>query len=1672
MPVSIGRNLSIAQRLRQVHYKKIGSKCPNLVSFVPVKVSTPKNLREVVSLSPAKQAKTLLATLEIKNLAEVEDQLGLFCHKEAETIDFPRFAEAIRFYVDKFEGKRKVTINEAIFHKLANPELAPKECAENAWLFAHPKELAASYINPPAGDYSVIDLDHQVRNCFLGKIETNHRVLIISYDEGQLAQEISERTNKEVIVVCPIKEQVAKIKKRGLKVYLGNPNRIDEVLAKNSITGHFQRIVLSEAIGELDVHAIFNKLRKYCAVNKRNPAISTKILVTTYLPDEKLDSTGYERMTIDRLGILAEKQQCCLVDKSTRVFEIYEKDGRDDILISEVSNPQIRDGFAYLEFEPLVSDKQKGFSLDVPKNITCIADVDVPTFGHGAMGFDWRADGSMIIGMQCEGIYIADKNGRVKQGFNGYSLYGKGHIDGFLNDYRLKNKKTGEGILRNINSEELGGCHFGFMQDINIDNEGNVYIGDSYNQFVVVFDKDWRFVRRYETGGGHNEINKILLDNKKEKLHMLFGGSVMKVFSKAGEIVEEIVELDGIKLSQFRTFTFTPEGGYCFVGRYKAMVFSPKGKLEKEIKFPVDADPTDVAVNSRGEIFVSVSGYSDPCSIIVYDSSGKLIANVLANQQKTHEVDFALRSVNTLNLIDDDTLVVSSQHPRKLLTYSLGDKNYTDHMIGAVSKEREALIVKLKGLKELNLVYHNNIETIMGRLYGLYLRGSDLDLIEQTVDFFIDNRGQILRNFDDLCDGIFEVLGRSPQVGQVFFAAFASLIKSQNKQPSLKTFLLLAKTYFGVSGKGLETDEKDLAIFTQFYELIQKMETEKFVLRNSLLESVVTSDRNGSARKREEAITALKFCQLIHSFPAEQYGIKSRDWQDLSQNINSLKDRVKKLNRFSATKQYFEFLPLYCGKDKIPFRVFSKLFNIFGPNKKMMGTFLKLFQDKEGTFVATREFEEALREKLAMFKVPIDMGKKVAEEAVRNAKSDEECQQAKEKALLAKNLFRAKSVAFMLATKNLVWQKHNSQTYTLKNFLITHALFVLFGQNRELINEEVIAAIKSVNHKHQFMEAAFSAAYEFIFSVFALGLMKIDVSSLMPADKQAYEANEKYFATFLPLGLKYAKDHPKYLPILKLIFLASLRGEFQKLRNDKEYFPEWLYDYFKDEAERAVVEKYFFKRSHHFALDEALSMDDSQVKAMWVNDEEEVVRVDKRDFQDMISSIVHGAYKAGFTYLSANFKETQKIVSALNQDEYVGQMKEFRSLAQELLYVAELVKSSCQAEEIKRKTKKLSAKFIDNIFMSGSSESVLSRLKEEYKKVVFRQNIFSAARLANELGNKNSGVEPKMMAFAKQAKQLSGELAKYNQLLADYDLNHPAQETVRHYKEDVLFLMKTLEEKASAGEEKLGVMRVLSQMITFITDFEEYLYVLVNKSNSLANRLQRVDENHAADGYIDSVPSIVKGASASITHFRVKDTSDPVDILLALQGQCLDYKTGSNNHGLTDIMLNPLVKVNIVQGRNGTEKMLANQMVLLGQIVDGNKKARSAIILDQTYGTWGTSREYLLTKIKKTFVKAKRMGKPLVIPKSALIKVGMLPTRADKMSEEDFKAETKEALSKIRVAISEDFKIKSMREKTLAFRFFSGAAPFLYTDLGSRHWWSEGSRHYTTTEVKASIIIE
>lgn len=1586
---------------------------------------------------------TLLNIVKISSPEEARSLLTAFFADEGRETDFGAFSEAFRRYARRYDGK-KVVLNKGILFKLSNPDVSVQERVENAYMFAHPAEVREAYLEPATDDYAVIDVAPKVRQCFLGKIKPKDEVLIISFGDGTLEAEIAKKTEGRVIIVNPIADQAKKMKEKGLTVIRGNPNELEAVLAKAGITGAFDKVILSEAIGELDIPGFFAQAKKYVKEGQalRNKEIygAGKLLITTYLPAKNPDLCGYERMSIAALSRWAESRGFLLDERSVRIFEVLEE-RNDPIIVSEVSDPTLQDGFVYLEFNPASAAARDGFSTEAEKNINFIWETYV-YMPHGSMGAAFLPDGRMLCPTQGQDVYIADQQGKIVAVFDYYRMYApevapkRDYLNSRSGEWHLeKGEDQRNYVTAEINAKGSEGAHF--SDGVEVDKEGDIYFGAEYSERIDVYDQNFHYLRSFNTGKrgflSYNpaDDNLYILGNKvkddTDKVSKVF------VFSKEGRERETIESMDGIDLTHTHSLAFGPGGRYYFALADGIYIFSAERKLEKKIPFPDRKSKANtLQVNARGEIFIGFNSYlsTRDNNIVVLRENGDVAANFRVNNGGNCDAGFGVSALRAIRLIDDDTFVVCDQYESKVKAYRLMKEGYTD----LVRERMPGLREKTERLLASSLGYVQYEELIMGGLYRMLLRGDGIEQLTQVIDLLIRHKEEILSAAPENIELLFEVFNKVRAKGYLFLKLINEINPAEGE---FRLFLKLIAGYFLTDADG--NGENKIEDFPRLWTLALRMRESDLPFKDELVQIVLLrggGDTIGVGYNLQETV----YCfETLLEIPFNRYKAKKKDCKALFCNFDG------KGKHPERNAEFFQAMERYCGEGRIPFKVFCRLYNVAGADAEILDIYQELFARRKGTFAEAADFEQQLSLCLKSFH-RIEPGKRTS---------------------------RAKRSAFILVSRNLLWQSRQTQICILSSFSSVSDLFTYFDRYGKYMTREVIEPLLALDEKTPLLQAELMPVIGRIGKIFAYRVMGIRISKLSAAEQARYHARDSYYDTFVPLALNYAGKHPDYLPVVKLIFLSLLKGDFQRLRTDREYYPDWVETEFS-KKERESVEKYLFKRGLG-ALRQVLGKDDPELERLWAFDEEEMVRVNQRDFADLISALAQGAHKAGFAYASREFNETRRTTAALRPERLLDEMNRLRSVAQDLRYSRCLVEEGRTFEEIVAAVKFLSPEFLTVLFREGDRDQAAAALETEYGKVVFRQNLISAARLANEQMDKEIGVEAKLNSFLARIKGLTGELAQCEQFLADLDLAHPGQASVQLFKQEVLQMMQRIEERLpdSLNEEKLKVMRVLARMMDFAVEFEQYLSVLVSKSNSLAVKMTRVGEKHAVEGYIDSVGAIVMNREAHVTSYRVKDTSDPVEIMVGLKGQCLDYTGGSSSDGLTDILLNPSVKVNMVMGQNGERRTLANQMVILGQALDKEGGVEPAVILDQTYGTWGTSRAYLLTKVKKSFLKARKMGLPLIIPEELLEKVGFLPAAGKETHPDAAKAERKEALTAFKKELEEDLNIHTFRKRSLRFRFFSGGAPRLYTDLGGGSWWNklDGDVPFAETEPKEVLYL-
>jgi hypothetical protein len=384
-----------------------------------------------------------------------------------------------------------------------------------------------------------------------------------------------------------------------------------------------------------------------------------------------------------------------------------------------------------------------------------------------------------------------------------------------------------------------------------VDQEGNVYVGNHYNQEIMVFDKELRFIRKFLLQVGKSHGNSFALDSEGEKLYVVDEGKGLVVFSKEGERIETIEKLDGHSLAGINHLCFGPDGKLYLVGKKKILVFSEERRFIRQIDLPRKVFCYAMAVNGRGEILISTGIANKDDTLLLLDQTGRAIANLRTAPGNTSASGFSVGGVRAVHFIDDDTIAVSSGHEEKVKVFRLTTRGYKDAFLAAIPHSCRGLRAKAAKLREATVAYSQNEELIMAVLYRFSLMQYEPALIEKIVDLWLDFKEEILEDFGGSLPLLVAVLGCRPEQTE----RFLELARETREQGLLGagqfySFLRFCQLY---AADGSPQVLKDLWRFAN--EVLES----DFVFKNALVEGLMLQrDFESGHRDRSLAEIAQK----------------------------------------------------------------------------------------------------------------------------------------------------------------------------------------------------------------------------------------------------------------------------------------------------------------------------------------------------------------------------------------------------------------------------------------------------------------------------------------------------------------------------------------------------------------------------------------------------------------------------------------------------------------------------------------------------------------------------------------------------------------------------------------------------------------------------------------------
>lgn len=421
---------------------------------------------------------------------------------------------------------------------------------------------------------------------------------------------------------------------------------------------------------------------------------------------------------------------------------------------------------------------------------------------------------------------------------------------------------------------------------------------------------------------------------------------------------------------------------------------------------------------------------------------------------------------------------------------------------------------------------------------------------------------------------------------------------------------------------------------------------------------------------------------------------------------------------------------------------------------------------------------------------------------------------------------------------------------------------------------------------------------------------------------------------------KNYRENPFLLLLVKLVYISLIKRDFNKIRYQKDYIPDYIDAFFnKEDAKKVRIFLNRQKRSNVYRAFFKLSR--MNILKFWQDDVEFMRGAKPESPEDFTASLVQDCLGRSREFLSAKFAEEVDRLPP-GREERGQRAKHLGSLGKQ---VDQVRKGAASLESLKV----IDEELYGRIIAVADKERQQQMIKDAYDRVAREQKVLTVSNQINFFFDGTAGVSarlkeylPGIVDIIKRLKKSDSAGKLDSHLIPDpadirsimaFDINK-----VRPYKalvdEDTVW--KPLEELNA----KVAALRLK------LTEFS-------NKSQKLANDLFALGEQ-PAQYYYNTLCKRIQGINTvSADDVLVGDTSDPVRMMKALRGECYDYRDGLNSDVLVSMFFNPLVKVAYVRKATNKDYYIANQVFILSEVSENGVRT-PVVTADYYYG----EREY------------------------------------------------------------------------------------------------------------------
>jgi len=185
---------------------------------------------------------------------------------------------------------------------------------------------------------------------------------------------------------------------------------------------------------------------------------------------------------------------------------------------------------------------------------------------------------------------------------------------------------------------------FNLPSDVAVDSENKIYVADERNNRIMVYDANLKFIKKFQ--GEFSEPRYITID-KDNNIYI-----VDLLYTKR----DDVKYLDGARVRKF-----DKNGNLLFQGQGVTRSYEPDGSYKFATQELLYFYPNGIAVDSKGQIYLSQGGFDTKATIYLFDANGKFVRAL---------EDTRLNRPDKIAVNDKDYLYITDELTSKILVYN------------------------------------------------------------------------------------------------------------------------------------------------------------------------------------------------------------------------------------------------------------------------------------------------------------------------------------------------------------------------------------------------------------------------------------------------------------------------------------------------------------------------------------------------------------------------------------------------------------------------------------------------------------------------------------------------------------------------------------------------------------------------------------------------------------------------------------------------------------------------------------------------------------------------------------------------------------------------------------------------------------------------------------------